>query len=90
MQITRLVFIVPFAVCAAVCTPSLAKNSSLNSHANANAQKVEEQPAAQGCHAYQQASDGSWVELSCQEGAPSAQALPRGRSVSRIPGEQDR
>jgi hypothetical protein len=68
MQITRLVFIVSFALCAAAGAPSLARNSPLNSHANANAHKVDDQRAAQGCHAYQQASDGSWVELSCQEG----------------------
>lgn len=90
MQITRLVFIVSFAVCAAVSAPSLARNSSLNSHANTNAQKLDEQPAAQGCHAYQQASDGSWVELPCQEGGPTAQAPVRGRSATRIPDEQAR
>ena len=89
MQITRLVFIVSFAVCAAASVPGLAKNASVNSHANANAQKVEEQPAAQGCHAYQQASDGSWVELSCQEGG-STQAPVRGRSATRIPDERAR
>jgi hypothetical protein len=90
MQITRLVFIVSVVLFAAVSVPSLAKNSSLNSHANANAHKVDDQPVAQGCHAYQQASDGSWVELSCQEGGPTAQATVRGRSVTRIPDEPAR
>jgi hypothetical protein len=90
MRITRLIFIVSLLVCAAGSAPSLAKNSSLNSHANANAEKVDEQPAAQGCHAYQQGSDGSWVELSCQEGGRTVQAPVRGRSATRIPDQQAR
>jgi hypothetical protein len=90
MQITRLVFIVSFVVCAAVSAPSLAKNSSLNSHAGANAQKVDDQPVAQGCHAYQQSSDGSWVELSCQEGGPTAQPASHPKSATHSPDEQGR
>jgi hypothetical protein len=76
-------------VLAALMASALAKNASLNSHANANAQRSDEQPAAQGCHAYQQATDGSWVQFSCQEAAgPTAQAPPRGKSATRNPDQE--
>jgi len=81
MRITRLIFVGSIGVLAALTMPALAKNSSLNSHANASAQKVDEQPAADGCHAYQKAADGSWVQLSCQEVGPAAQAPARGKET---------
>jgi hypothetical protein len=65
---TRLVFIGAIAAPFALASTALAKNSSPNSHADANAQSVAEQPDAQGCRAYQQAPDGSWVQLACREG----------------------
>jgi hypothetical protein len=83
MRFTRLIFVGSIGVLTALTAPALAKNASLASHANANAQKSDEQPASQGCHAYQQAADGSWVELSCQEAGPTAQA--RGKSAPRSP-----
>jgi hypothetical protein len=85
MWITRLIFVGSIGVLAALTAPALAKNASLTSHANANAQKSDEQPAAQGCHAYQQAADGSWVQLSCKEAGPAAQAQARGKSATRSP-----
>jgi hypothetical protein len=88
MRITRLIFVGSIGVLAALMAPALAKNASLNSHANVNAQKSDEQPAAQGCHAYQQAADGSWVQLPCQEAGPTAQAPTRGKSATRSP-DQD-
>jgi hypothetical protein len=90
MRITRLIFVGSIGVLAALMAPALAKNASLNSHASANAQKPDEQPTAQGCHAYQQAADGSWVQLSCQEAGPTAQAPARGRSATRIPDPETR
>jgi hypothetical protein len=90
MRITQLIFVGSIAVLAALTAPALAKNSSPNSHANANAQKVDEQPAADGCHAYQKGADGSWVQLSCQEVGPTAQAPGRGKSATRAPEEQTR
>ena len=85
MRITRLIFVGSIGVLAALTAPALAKNASLNSHANANAQRPDEQPAAQGCHAYQQAADGSWVQLSCQEAGPTAQAPTHGKSATKNP-----
>ena len=54
------------------------------------AQKIEDKPAAQGCHAYQQAADGSWVELPCQEVGPPSQTPTRGKSATRAPDEETR
>jgi hypothetical protein len=88
MRITRLIFVGSIGVLAVLTAPALAKNASLNSHANANAQKSDEQPAAQGCHAYQEAADGSWVQLPCQEAGPTAQAPTRGKSATRNPDPQ--
>jgi hypothetical protein len=71
---TRLGFIGAIATSLALTSPASAKNSSPNSHANANAQKVDEESEAQGCRAYQQAPDGSWVQLACHEGGSAAPA----------------
>ncbi len=90
MRIARVIFVGSIAALAAQTAPALAKNSSLNSHSNANAQKVDDQPAALGCHAYQQAADGSWVQLSCQEVGPTAQAPARGKSATRAPDGESR
>jgi hypothetical protein len=83
---TRLVFIGAIAASFALASPALAspamtKNSSPNSHADANAQSTEEQPDAQGCRAYQQAPDGSWVQLACREGGGAAPAPAHGKSA---------
>jgi hypothetical protein len=61
---------------AALASPAFANGSSPNSHANANAQAVEEAPSSPGCHAYQKGPDGSWVELACHEGVETAPAAP--------------
>ena len=90
MRIARLIFVGSIAVLAVAAAPALARNSNLNSNASSNAQKVEDQPAAQGCHAYQQAADGSWVQLSCQEVGPTSQAPTRGKSATRNPDELTR
>ena len=54
-----------FGTAAALLTwaaPTLARNSSANSHTA----KATEAPASASCRAYQQAADGSWVQLPCQ------------------------
>jgi hypothetical protein len=53
-----------FGTAAALLTlaaPTLARDS--NSHTT----KTTEAPAPASCHAYQQAADGSWTQLPCQE-----------------------
>ena len=88
MRIARLIFVGSIAVLAVTAAPALAKNSNSNP-SSANAQKAEEKPAAQGCHAYQKAPNGSWVELQCQEG-PTSQSPTHGKSATRIPDEETR
>ena len=81
MRIAQTVFVGSIAVLAVLASPLSAKNASLNSHANANAQAVEEAPASPGCHAYQKAADGSWVEIACHEGAGNAPAPSHSKSA---------
>src|SRR5579872_6193355 len=81
MRIAQTIFVGSIAVLAALVSPASAKNTSPNSHANANAQAVEESPALPGCHAYQKAADGSWVEIACHEGAGSTPPVSRGKSA---------
>jgi hypothetical protein len=57
--------------------PTLARNS--------DAQKASEQPASSTCHAYQQAADGSWTAVPCQEMGSSGQ----GRRKSAPHGSDD-
>ena len=83
MRIAQTIFIGSITVLTALASPSFAKDASLNSHANVNAQAVHEGPSSPGCHAYQKAPDGSWVELACHEGSENATAPPRGKSASR-------
>ena len=91
MRIARMIFVGSTVVSmAAFVTPAMAKIGSLNSHANANAHDVEEAPATQGCHAYQQAPDGSWVQESCKEGGSTAQAPTHGKSATHAPDEETR
>lgn len=81
MRIAQTIFAGSIAVLAALGSPAAAKNASLNSHASANAQTVEEPPSSPGCHAYQQSADGSWVEIACHEGSGSAATPSRGKSA---------
>ena len=82
MRIARLIFVGSTVVSmAAFVTPAMAKIGSLNSHANANAHDVEEAPATQGCHAYQQAPDGSWVQVVLQGRGPDGSG-PDARQIS--------
>jgi hypothetical protein len=77
------------AVAAALVSPASAKDTSPNSHANANAQATEDTPASSGCHAYQKGPDGSWVEMACHEGIETAPSPVHSKSASRHRAEQD-
>lgn len=88
MRIAQPIFVGSIAVLAFLASPALAaSSSSLNSHAGANAKQVDEEPAASPCHAYQKGPDGTWVEMSCHEGAGSvaAPAPVHGKSASHHP-----
>jgi hypothetical protein len=47
----RLAFIAAIATSPALASPAATKNSNPNSHADANAQKADEETEAQGCRA---------------------------------------
>ena len=86
MRIAQLIFAGSIAVLAGLTAPSLAKNSN----SSANAQKGDDKPASMGCHAYQQAPDGSWIQLPCQEAGPTSPAAMPPKSAARHPDEDSR
>ncbi len=59
MRIASLIFVGSMAALALLTAPALAKNST--------PQKTDDRSASSSCHAYQQAADGSWIVLPCQE-----------------------
>jgi hypothetical protein len=61
MRLGQAIFFGSAAALLTLAAPTLARNSSPASHA---AKAAEE---SSSCHAYQQAADGSWTQLSCQE-----------------------
>lgn len=81
MRIAQPIFVGLIAVVVALASPALANGPSPSSHANANAQAVEDAPAT-GCHAYQKGPDGTWVEMACHEGIETAPAPVHGKSAS--------
>jgi len=90
MRIAQSIFVGSIAVLAALASPALANGSSPNSHANANAQAVEDAPSSSPCHAYQKGPDGSWVEMACHEGSGASDAAPAPvhKSASHRPADQ--
>jgi hypothetical protein len=83
MRIAHVIFVGSVAALAVFAAPGLAKGPTT--------QKTDEKSTSSSCHAYQQAADGSWSELSCQEtGAtgqpqPKAQPNPQPRSAAKSP-----
>jgi hypothetical protein len=70
-----------FGSAAALLTlaaPTLARNSNANSHTA----KTTEAPASTSCQAYQQAADGSWTQLPCQEMGSRTSAQPHSAEKS--------
>jgi len=80
MRIAQSIILGSIAVLASFASPVSAAPSSLKSHAGANAQTTESEPASSGCHAYQKAADGTWVEIACHEGSGSAPAPEQAKS----------
>jgi hypothetical protein len=77
MRIMHLVFTGSIAALAALTAPALAKNS--------HTQKIDDPPTtpvSSNCHAYQQAPDGTWNPLPCQENGGTAQTQARPKSAS--------
>jgi hypothetical protein len=63
MRIARMIFVASVAGSLILIAPALAKNSAAISAPS----KTEDRSTSSSCHAYQQAADGSWTELPCQE-----------------------
>ena len=87
MRIARLIFAGSIAALAVASAPALAKNS--NSASNANAQKVEDTPVAQGCHAYQQAPDGTLGTALVPGGGPNLASADAAQVRHAKPGRRD-
>jgi hypothetical protein len=75
MRIAHLIFTGSIAALAVLTAPALAKNS--------NSQKIDDTSASSSCHAYQQAPDGSWNPLPCQEDGGTSQASMQHKSATR-------
>ena len=75
MRIANTIFVGSLAALAFLATPVLAKYS--------RAQKTDEQSTSSStstsppCHAYQQAPDGSWTPLPCEEAGSAGQTQHR-------------
>ena len=73
MRLGPAIVVASMAALLTLAAPGLARNSETP--------KANEQPASSTCHSYQQAADGSWIALPCQElGAP---AQPQHKSATR-------
>jgi hypothetical protein len=77
MRIAKVIF-AGSAAALLVTAPALAKN--------AQTQKADDQSTSSSCHAYQQAADGSWQQLPCQEaGGGQTQHRPPPKSSEEEP-----
>lgn len=72
MRLGQAIFFGSAAALLTLAAPTLARNSNTTQHAA----KPIEAPAS-SCHAYQQAADGSWTQLSCQETGSKSSAPSR-------------
>ncbi|UFZ05358.1 hypothetical protein LQG66_03280 [Bradyrhizobium ontarionense] len=82
MRITPMIFAGSLAAVVVTAAPALAKNSQTpNQTPKADDQTTSSSP----CRAYQQAPDGSWMELPCQGQGQAASAPARQRSVTNTP-----
>ena len=78
MRIKHAIFVGSMAALAMMTEPVLAKSSG--------AEKSDDKPTSSSCHAYQQAADGTWTQLPCQELGAGAQ--PQRKSATRSSEEE--
>ena len=79
MRIGHAMFLGLMAALLSLAAPTLARNS--------NQPKTGEVPASSSCRAYQQAADGTWTQLPCQEMGSMPSAQPK--SASKNGGEDE-
>jgi hypothetical protein len=82
MRIKRAIFVGSVTVLAVMTTPALAKNST--------PQKTDDNSTSSSCHAYQQAADGTWTQLPCQELGPGSGGQTQHKSATRHTDEETR
>jgi len=75
MRIAGLVIAGCVAAFATLMMPAIAKDTG--------AQKGDEKTSASSCHAYEQAPDGSWRQLPCEEVGPGGQTQHKGTARGR-------
>ena len=78
MRLGQAIFFGATAGLLTLAAPTLARNSSTNSPTA----KATEAPPAAICQAYQQAADGSWRQLPCQETSSKTSAQPHSTAKS--------
>ena len=79
MRLGQAIFFGSMAALLTLAAPTLARNSGTNPHA---AKAVEAARASSPCRAHQQAADGTWTQLSCQEmGADATQSTSAANST---------
>jgi hypothetical protein len=77
MRIAQVIF-VGFTAALLMTAPVSAKKGQT--------QKTDEQSTPSSCHAYQQAADGTWEQLPCQEaGGGETQHRPPPKSAEEAP-----
>jgi hypothetical protein len=67
MRVMTATFLAAIAALAVGAGPSLARTSDKPADKTADAPKAVNEASSPPCHAYEQAADGSWKELACQE-----------------------
>jgi hypothetical protein len=83
MQIKNAIFVGSVAALIVMTAQALARNS--------DAHKTDEKPTSSSCHAYQQATDGSWTQLPCQElGTPTGTAQHKSATRNSDEGTRSR
>jgi hypothetical protein len=80
MRLGQAIFFGSAAALLTLAAPTLARNSSTNSHMA----KTSEAPASAYCHAYQQEADGTWTQLPCHAMGSKAPARPRSAAKDAI------
>lgn len=83
MRLGQAIFFGSAAALLTLAAPTLARNSGTTPHPA----KASEAPAS-SCHAYQQAADGSWTQLSCQE--MGSKAPVQSHPIAESPSEETR
>ncbi len=73
------------AYAAFTCAVALAVSAAPTLAKNTSPQKADEPATSSTCSAYQQAPDGSWIQLPCKEDGEGRQTAPQRNSAAPAP-----